>query len=92
VPPGALVRLTKTRAETLRLCAIFVSLPRALAAFTTIKKSGPPAPSFAQPDRDSVFVLVAGFSFSRPRSLIVVPVTPSGAGTDGQLRLNQPAV
>ncbi|QZA71224.1 hypothetical protein AH07_39 [Pantoea phage AH07] len=35
MPPGALVRLTNTRAETLRLCAIFVSLPRALAAFTT---------------------------------------------------------
>jgi len=39
VPPGALVRLTEIRAETLRLYAIFVSLPRALAAFTTTKRT-----------------------------------------------------
>ena len=39
MPPGALVRLTDTRAETFRLYAIFVSLPRALAAFTTTAES-----------------------------------------------------
>lgn len=55
--------------------ALIFWLPSVRLQFTTIKKSEPPNHVLPSPIGVRCFVLVAGYSFSRPRSLIVVPVT-----------------